>query len=50
MRFFNEITIGFFSDLGDPVDIMAREIVCAGSAVLCKKICGALTSIPHVRD
>ncbi|CAB3988279.1 Inositol monophosphatase 1 [Paramuricea clavata] len=35
---------------GDPVDIMAREIVCAGSEVLCKKICSALTSIPHVRD
>ena len=35
---------------GNPIDIMAREIVCAGGEVLCKKICSAITSIPHVRD
>ncbi|XP_028392369.1 inositol monophosphatase 1-like [Dendronephthya gigantea] len=39
-----------FGATGEPVDIMAREIVCAGSEVLCKKICNAITRVPHIRD
>lgn len=36
--------------LGGPVDLMSRQIVCAGTMALAKEICGLVTPIKYKRD